>query len=444
MNYRYYPTPESIVDSVFRTHMPRKIERVLEPSVGEGSLLKCLAMLKDNFQLTAIDVDVNKINYCKGRFDTFSDVHWVNDNFMNFQSSIQYDLVISNPPFDGRTLLEYKNNKVPIEAIFLDKCLDLIEPNGRIISILPASIIDGAKLAWLRKKFVDNFDITYSYKLDQFCFPNVEADFHIVVAVKKNTRKQQTIMRKSEFQKSVNLRELLPILDSLDFDKIDGHFMEKDLFSALDFETVTVDELFLVKRGRVTHDYNSPRCIHTNDLNKGEWTEPNAICNIANETNIARKGDLLMKRVSRNLLYSLIKYEGRDALITDCIYNLRLRDKCGKKIVDKFLFAYYCLCESGLLRKNLLKGTGAKYLQISKLRSLKIPINLCDHFVVDYKEFKELDNQRDKLKVCSRVAHKVTLLVSTKDSENIILFDSKRPSSSNTGGSDNCELLIRK
>jgi len=76
----------------------------------------------------------------------------------NFDTTETFDLVISNPPF-GVTLNNETKSKLskvfslkdslPSEALFIERCFQLLKPNGRLAIVLPESIINAS----------DNIDI---------------------------------------------------------------------------------------------------------------------------------------------------------------------------------------------------------------------------------------------------------------------------------------------
>jgi len=106
----YYPTPLHIINKMLEGIDFNFVESVLEPSAGEGYIVKlvCDKMdLKNNNYLhdrkkyqpdvDCIEIDENFRHILKGK--GYKVVH---DDFLTFESYKQYDLIIANPPFsDG-------------------------------------------------------------------------------------------------------------------------------------------------------------------------------------------------------------------------------------------------------------------------------------------------------------------------------------------------------
>ncbi|WP_445369531.1 DUF4942 domain-containing protein [Methylomonas sp. BW4-1] len=97
-NLQYYPTPEALSIKAWETFKNKNFVRVLEPSAGEGHLLKPRPYKRwQQIPVDCIEIDINKHPILRSL--GFSVVGM---DFMQFKSGSLYSHVLMNPPFtDG-------------------------------------------------------------------------------------------------------------------------------------------------------------------------------------------------------------------------------------------------------------------------------------------------------------------------------------------------------
>ena len=148
----FYPTPLELAEKILEGLNTDYIKTVLEPSAGDGALLRALAKKEyvrgwtsHHFDVDAIEIDPNlrqvlKYNFSEERErDLFNagnntesffekGIHIVHDDFLTFRTNKQYDLILMNPPFSNG-------------AKHLLKALKMQEHGGNIICILNAETV---------------------------------------------------------------------------------------------------------------------------------------------------------------------------------------------------------------------------------------------------------------------------------------------------------------
>jgi len=133
-NKNFYPTPQNLIDK-----MIDKIEHwdkylyILEPSSGKGDIIERYQEKIKNrrygidlnkFKFDAIEIDFNLQSILKNK-----NIRLVHDDFLSYQPSRYYDVVIMNPPFDNG-------------ANHLLKAIELQERiGGQIVCLLNAETI---------------------------------------------------------------------------------------------------------------------------------------------------------------------------------------------------------------------------------------------------------------------------------------------------------------
>ncbi len=119
---QFYPTPAITARKMFDTlRSGRSIKRLLEPSAGKGDLLEATY---GSFEVKAIELNPDLAATLKGKGYTV-----IGDDFLEFNEIESYDSILMNPPFN--------------EGIaHLFHAWDILAPNGRIVCLLPATVLN--------------------------------------------------------------------------------------------------------------------------------------------------------------------------------------------------------------------------------------------------------------------------------------------------------------
>ena len=108
-NNQYYPTPQEIVGKMYAKINWKNIKTVLEPSAGDGSLIKNIGNMNyfrskidgqrykrnnNGYDIDCCEIDTNLRYILEGK-------HYrvVHDDFLTYDTRKHYDLIIMNPPF---------------------------------------------------------------------------------------------------------------------------------------------------------------------------------------------------------------------------------------------------------------------------------------------------------------------------------------------------------
>ena len=181
----FHPTPPHIVE-IIRRHIPkRKITNILEPAAGEGALLGALRKpLCNSCELVLLDIDNFK---CELLRNISKQAHVINNDFLqhDFKDS-KFDLIITNPPFSGRSedWIDTSLGKAPLEGAFILKCLSLLSENGTLIAIVPDSLVNSIRHRKFREIFFE-FNLKYCYQLPEKTFPRTEGRLMTMVVAPK-------------------------------------------------------------------------------------------------------------------------------------------------------------------------------------------------------------------------------------------------------------------
>ena len=181
-------TPQNAAEALVKFVNPSPTESVIDPACGAGGFL--VATLKHwneiavgKSALTGVDKDsyltqLTKIHLaCLGqeskKIKCADSLVW-NENILGKRDS-RYDVVLTNPPFgvniqagntetlskfdlaykykkgrDGKlTKTDKINESVPPQVVFMEQCINLVSPNGRIGVVVPESMISSQKYSFV-------------------------------------------------------------------------------------------------------------------------------------------------------------------------------------------------------------------------------------------------------------------------------------------------------
>lgn len=125
---QFYRTPDKIADRLVEKAFPRTGMRILEPSCGDGSIIKAVQRFVTKNSLCDIsiqsyEVDANRAHRAK---ETGTSV--ICKNFLEVPPSPSFDLVLMNPPFYGK---HYQAH--------VEHARKFLKPNGVLYAILPVT-----------------------------------------------------------------------------------------------------------------------------------------------------------------------------------------------------------------------------------------------------------------------------------------------------------------
>ncbi|MEO0190168.1 MAG: TaqI-like C-terminal specificity domain-containing protein [candidate division WOR-3 bacterium] len=167
-DYGMFFTPEWVVD--FMANLididklnHRKNISILEPACGLAQFLIGIKrnnpLLFNHANLFGVEINQDVINYLKN-LNINKRIELIKDDFLLWESNVQFDLVIGNPPYgipslsehytikvDPRTKEKYKKlyetwyGKYNVYGAFIEKSIKLLKPGGQLIFVVPATFM---------------------------------------------------------------------------------------------------------------------------------------------------------------------------------------------------------------------------------------------------------------------------------------------------------------
>lgn len=127
----------------------------------------------------------------------------------------QFDLVVTNPPFGSRIPIddphileqfeltrfetEFGSRRVsmPPEQVFIERCLQFLKPGGRLVIVLPDSILSNPGLAFIRRWILKRARVIASVDLPQVTFEPYTGTQTSVLLLQKKTGVEMRVERET-------------------------------------------------------------------------------------------------------------------------------------------------------------------------------------------------------------------------------------------------------
>lgn len=118
--FQFFATPDGLSDEVVQLANIQPTDKVLEPSAGQGSIVKAVHRKIPNIVIDYCEFMPSNQIFMK----RLPNVNMVGDDFLALPLSFKYDKIVANPPFA-------KNQDVT----HVQKMYDHLKPGGRLVSI---------------------------------------------------------------------------------------------------------------------------------------------------------------------------------------------------------------------------------------------------------------------------------------------------------------------
>lgn len=407
-----------------------RLTHLLEPAAGVGALLAPLRtrLAKGTMRVTCVDSDgkaLAKIHEDLGP-SLGSRLRTISGDFLSprvLKAVISHgrpDCVILNPPFLGRgfpqqrlrgnTLLADLAAPLPLEAHFFAAAADLVRPGGRVLAILPASVVTGDGCEPLRRALLGVGSFQMIHELPPFTFPAVEARVFLVVYDRTKAGSEIRLLNHrllSPDERSIRLADLATNT-RLDFAYYEAReSLARITTSWSTLQWTAIREMGELTRGRVTATRKTPAILHTHHFRNGFWRPPPQRSQGREELVTARRTNILFARVHRDALQSVGVLARSCALpLSDCILRLRLKNETA--FVPALLAVRVALHPALGLGALLMRGSGARYITAAGLERFHVPFGLSSRFPRLFRVYETAVCERnDQMmrKIEKRIAH---------------------------------------
>ncbi len=217
------------VMNIWRSYL-EPIQRVKYPNNANEVIKEANRLLKENANAYLTGIDFNPILVRAAQMnlvmhgDGSTNVYhansllppgeWPDDPSNNVRGNIKmgsFDIVVTNPPFgskisidDPHILEQFELSKfemengtrrvsMPPEQLFIERCLQLLKPGGRLAIVLPDSILSNPGLAFIRRWVLKRARVIASVDLPPVTFEPYTGTQTSVLLLQKKTQEEIAI-----------------------------------------------------------------------------------------------------------------------------------------------------------------------------------------------------------------------------------------------------------
>lgn len=421
-----HETPPLIARALAR-HVPVCGRLFLDPAVGTGALVEAVVpRLRGNrHRFVCVDINDKNLRGVSDRIDSGDQANRVSllhGDFLSdaFRFELRarfglFDCVVMNPPFLGRKKnwqpVEIGSNegkpnsirKAAPEAAFVLYAVEMLRPGGRLVAILPSSLIAGDSLSWIRRHLLTLGSFRRVHELLPKTFPNVDAATFLVVFEKSVSTKLCTLCNHRLVRPDKLRMELGSLNDNRRLDY--GYYSAVSVYRSAVNESMALGwrrlgDLADIHRGEASSSTKSSEDVHSTSYESGFWRIPKGsrTPRAGNGGLNCTSGDLMVTRVGRNCssTFGLVVGNGSRAF-TDCVLRIRPRERVSGR---RLLFALRSVYACGVGRLLLERGGGASYLAKTELSDVLIPTLLWKQWPDEYRRY---DSALSRRRFCEMV-----------------------------------------
>lgn len=333
-------TPDGLAGKLlsFAVGIPRT---VIDFCVGDGGLLKAAEQKYTNIECFGIDISDEVVDNLSVRQPLW---HLRQCDFIDvkalakipFLKGATFDLIVLNPPFTCRggtinkVFIGEDEYHVSTAMSFLVKVLPYLSNDGGIYAILPVGCVYSQKDRKCWQYLQENYHACVLSEMQKAyfnhkCTPNI---VFVYLGCKPYPQKQEQIAR-TVSQTMVQLKGISR-----------GH--------------LSVCEMKKVKVGKKRLPY-----IHTTNMKNGELVDVGFTKEGIKES--VKGNGVLIPRVCNPNVEKVVVYDGKEAILSDCVVFLQTRTKKEAVQLKRFLVKNWTE-----FKKNYV-GTGARYVTMERL-----------------------------------------------------------------------------
>ena len=259
-----YFTPPSIIEKMIRVLFPyfKNITNILEPSCGSGEFIQRFEHFS-RFKIDGIEFNETIYNSINPKFKSTI----LNMDFLEWNSTKKYDLIIGNPPFyvmkkneiKTKTYHEYYTGRPNIFILFIAKSLELLSECGILAFVLPKNFMNCLYYDNLRKYISSNFkiiDIIDCYK-DKYLETQQDTIGLII-------QKQNCVLNNPTY--TININNYTIFNTPTIISQIKECYNETTTLKNINFEVKVGNVVWNQVKDKLTNDENETRLIYSSDI----------------------------------------------------------------------------------------------------------------------------------------------------------------------------------
>ncbi|HJG44201.1 DNA cytosine methyltransferase [Corynebacterium phoceense] len=217
----FYTRQDTVFSLLSLIPLKKKKLRILEPSVGCGAFLPEIFARFHNSQLDCdvIDIDPDALDKAGSLVSQIqpknvSNFKTLNLDFLEYQPSKKYDLIVGNPPFGSSGKISGEFRLKDLFAKFLARSLDLSE---YVALVIPKTFLNGSEYAPLRKHLANECDLIAVEDYGETAFADIKIE---TIGIVLRKRRQSTSKHSTELQQTIVRSQLFNSYETVEQNRV--------------------------------------------------------------------------------------------------------------------------------------------------------------------------------------------------------------------------------
>jgi len=268
-NNGIYFTPRKTVlaNLDFLKTLGNSFSEILEPSCGSGEYLSEVANYFPEANITGIEKveeiyqDVKKLSK--------SNIKIFKDDFLLYQASKKYDLIIGNPPYFvikkdkvNKEYFAYFEGRPNIFIFFIIKSLNLLNKDGILSFVLPKNFLTCLYYDKTRKFIYDNFKIlTILECIDSY----IETKQETIILIVQNSKNLEA---NKKYTLEKNLLDYRILATPKNIEILEKLYLNSTSLEKLNFKTVVGNVVWNQVKNILTDDKEKTPLIYSSDISQ--------------------------------------------------------------------------------------------------------------------------------------------------------------------------------
>lgn len=269
-------TPPSIINTNLQLLIPflKKIKNVLEPSCGSGEYIDKLINKNKKLKITGIENNNTIFDAIKDKYTTDNNIQLICDDFLKWNTTQKYDLIIGNPPYFvmnkqnvSSDFYDFFDGRPNIFILFILKSLELLETNGVLSFILPLNFINCLYYDKTRKLINENYNIIDIVYCDNHDDEFIDTKQETIIMIIQN----KPPIDNSGFVMNINNYTIFGSKDKITH--LQNLYKNSTSLHKLEFEAKVGNIVWNQHKNILTDDNTKTRLIYTNNIENNEFVD---------------------------------------------------------------------------------------------------------------------------------------------------------------------------
>jgi len=203
-----YYTPDYITELISEFSRKFSAKRILDPACGSGGLLQSVCqVLRGSVEAVGVEINSGVFSLAKSKNPG---IRFINSDFFSAPSDLlgAFNLIVCNPPFGLRIEKEIAGLRLRSgEGAFILTSLQLLQPNGHLVFVVPEGILFRDSEKALRDFVVEKYSLEAVISLPVGTFKPYTGAKTSILIIKNTAQKQKVFF--SEYLERSSLEQII-------------------------------------------------------------------------------------------------------------------------------------------------------------------------------------------------------------------------------------------